>query len=101
MFYGFDLGGSKIEVGVFDADMKSVWQKRVPTPRNDYDELLVAFAALTQEADVLTGNRGPSASAFPVCVGGGMVRCLLLTCLQPWENHYRRICNACYSVMFA
>lgn len=70
MYYGFDLGGSKIEVGVFDADMNSVWQKRVPTPCNDYDALLAAFVALTQEADALTGKTGSVGVGIPGMPGG-------------------------------
>lgn len=70
MYYGFDLGGSKIEVGVFDADMNAVWQKRVPTPRNDYAALLAAFVALTQEADALTGKTGCVGVGIPGMSGG-------------------------------
>lgn len=65
MYYGFDMGGSKIEVGVFDADMQSVWHKRVPTPRNDYDALLATFADLTREADAVTGGQGSVGVGIP------------------------------------
>jgi len=51
MYYGFDMGGTKIELAVFDNELNQVWQKRVPTPKNDYQALLDAFLALTQEAD--------------------------------------------------
>lgn len=27
MYYGFDMGGTKIELGVFDADLQRIWQK--------------------------------------------------------------------------
>lgn len=51
MFYGFDMGGTKIELGVFDENLKRVWRKRVPTPREDYQALLNTFKDLTEEAD--------------------------------------------------
>ncbi|MFV8758524.1 ROK family protein, partial [Yersinia enterocolitica] len=35
MYYGFDMGGTKIELGVFDANLQRIWHKRVPTPRED------------------------------------------------------------------
>lgn len=70
MYYGFDLGGSKIEVGAFDARMKPVWHKRVPTPRQDYDALLQTFVALTQEADAYTGRRGRVGVGVPGLMTG-------------------------------
>jgi N-acetylglucosamine kinase len=51
MFYGFDMGGTKIEMGVFDDNLKRVWQKRVATPKDDYNALLDTFKRLTDEAD--------------------------------------------------
>ena len=32
MYYGFDIGGTKIALGVFDNERKLQWEKRVPTP---------------------------------------------------------------------
>lgn len=51
MYYGFDMGGTKIEIGVFDDNLKRVWQKRVATPKDDYQALLDTFKNLTDEAD--------------------------------------------------
>lgn len=56
MYYGFDMGGSKIELAVFDPQLTPLWRKRVPTPRDDYAALLAAFASLTQEADARFGT---------------------------------------------
>lgn len=58
MYYGFDMGGTKIELGVFDAELNPIWQKRIATPHDDYRELLNAFASLVFEADNLTGTQG-------------------------------------------
>ena len=51
MYYGFDMGGTKIELAVFDESLNPIWQKRVPTPKEDYQELLSTFQRLTEEAD--------------------------------------------------
>lgn len=64
MYYGFDMGGSKIELAVFDANLQSIWQKRVPTPRDDYSTLLATLHNLTRQADDFCGSHG--------CVGMGI-----------------------------
>lgn len=51
MYYGFDMGGTKIELAVFDKGLNQIWQKRIPTPKDDYQTLLHAFQSLTREAD--------------------------------------------------
>ncbi len=40
MYYGFDIGGTKIALGVFDSGRQLQWEKRVPTPRDSYDAFL-------------------------------------------------------------
>ena len=30
MYYGFDIGGTKIALGVFDKDLRLQWETRVP-----------------------------------------------------------------------
>ncbi|MCV9877696.1 N-acetylglucosamine kinase [Brenneria izbisi] len=58
MYYGLDMGGTKIELGVFDAELNKVWQKRVSTPRDSYDNLLNTLVSLVREADAQTGMAG-------------------------------------------
>ncbi|AHY07037.1 N-acetylglucosamine kinase [Serratia plymuthica] len=65
MYYGFDMGGTKIELGVFDADLNRIWQKRVPTPRDDYRQLLTTLRDLTLEADEFCGQRGKVGIGIP------------------------------------
>ncbi|AGO54813.1 N-acetyl-D-glucosamine kinase NagK [Serratia plymuthica 4Rx13] len=65
MYYGFDMGGTKIELGVFDADLNRIWQKRVPTPRGDYRQLLTTLRDLTLEADEFCGQRGKVGIGIP------------------------------------
>ena len=65
MYYGFDMGGTKIELGVFDAELNQIWRKRVPTPHDDYRELLNTLASLTFEADEFTGTQGKVGIGIP------------------------------------
>ncbi|EEG87159.1 putative N-acetyl-D-glucosamine kinase [Proteus penneri ATCC 35198] len=43
MYYGFDMGGTKIELAVFDKDLTQVWQKRVPTPKKRLSSIIECF----------------------------------------------------------
>ncbi len=65
MYYGFDMGGTKIELGVFDDNLQRIWQKRVPTPREDYRQLLATLGDLTLEADAFCGRRGSVGIGIP------------------------------------
>ncbi|UCZ74803.1 N-acetylglucosamine kinase [Dickeya zeae] len=65
MYYGFDIGGTKIELAVFDAGLQRIWQKRIPTPRDDYEGLLNGLLALTREADALSGCQGTVGVGVP------------------------------------
>ena len=40
---GLDLGGTKIEASLFDANLNCLRTRRIPTPQDDYDKLLVAI----------------------------------------------------------
>ena len=53
MYYGFDIGGTKIALGVFDKQRRLQWETRVPTPRDSYDAFLDAVCNLVTEADQL------------------------------------------------
>ena len=49
MYYGFDIGGTKIALGVFDKQRRLQWETRVPTPRDSYDAFLDAVCNLVTE----------------------------------------------------
>ncbi len=51
MYYGFDIGGTKIALGVFDSTRRLQWEKRVPTPHTSYSAFLDAVCELVAEAD--------------------------------------------------
>lgn len=51
MYYGFDIGGSKIALGVFDQERRLRWEKRVATPKTGYEYFQQAVESLVREAD--------------------------------------------------
>jgi fructokinase len=51
MKLGIDLGGTKIAAVVLDAAGRVVFEKRVPTPRHDYDGTIGAIRALVEEGE--------------------------------------------------
>ena len=65
MYYGFDIGGTKIALGVFDSGRQLQWEKRVPTPRDSYDVFLDAVCELVAEADQRFGCKGSVGIGIP------------------------------------
>ncbi|EMB0466471.1 N-acetylglucosamine kinase [Escherichia coli] len=65
MYYGFDIGGTKIALGVFDSGRQLQWEKRVPTPRDSYDAFLDAVYELVAEADQRFGCKGSVGIGIP------------------------------------
>ena len=57
MRLGVDLGGTKIEVAVFDESGQESFRKRAPTPRAGYDVALEEFANLILDAERQVGER--------------------------------------------
>ncbi len=52
---GIDLGGSKIEALLLDAQGAELWRERVPTPAGDYRSTLATIASLVERARVAAG----------------------------------------------
>jgi len=48
---GVDLGGTKIEIAVFDGRGREVLRRRAPTPHAGYDDALSVFSSLILEAE--------------------------------------------------
>ncbi|MBV8042134.1 N-acetylglucosamine kinase [Pluralibacter sp.] len=65
MYYGFDIGGSKIALGVFDGQRRLQWEKRIPTPRDSYESFLQAVVGLVGEADERFGVQGSVGIGIP------------------------------------
>lgn len=65
MYYGFDMGGTKIELAVFNEALEPVWQKRIATPKESYAALLEALRQLTEQADSELGCKGKIGIGVP------------------------------------
>ena len=65
MYYGFDIGGTKIALGVYDAERKLQWETRVETPHTDYSSFLQAIVNLVNQADSRFGTRGSIGVGIP------------------------------------
>jgi fructokinase len=53
---GIDLGGTKIEARLLDAEGHERWRERVPTPRGDYAATVQAIAAMASRARAAAGS---------------------------------------------
>ncbi|MGE0970952.1 N-acetylglucosamine kinase [Klebsiella sp. WOUb02] len=65
MYYGFDIGGSKIALGVFNRERRLQWEKRVATPQASYEDFLQAVEALVLEADARFDCQGSVGIGIP------------------------------------
>lgn len=62
---GVDLGGTKIEAIALDPAGVVLARRRVPTPGQDYDEILRAVCALVHELELETDRRGTVGVGMP------------------------------------
>ncbi|OIQ26314.1 N-acetylglucosamine kinase [uncultured Vibrio sp.] len=65
MYYGFDMGGTKIEFGAFDQNLVRVATERVPTPTEDYSLLVKTIADLVRKYDEQFDCEGKIGLGFP------------------------------------
>ena len=65
MYYGFDIGGSKIALGAFDAGRQLLWETRIPTPHDSYEAFLDAVCGLVDSADARFNTRGSVGVGIP------------------------------------
>lgn len=65
MYYGIDIGGTKMELVACDAGLQVVHRQRVPTPTDDYDRFVDALAGLVLQADTALGARAPVGLGVP------------------------------------
>jgi fructokinase len=81
---GVDLGGTKIEAIVLDADGTSRWRERVVTPSGDYGATLQTVAALVQRAESELGLSGCSVGVGTpgTATTDGLIKNANSTCLN-------------------
>ena len=65
MYYGFDVGGTKIEFGAFNEKLERVATERVPTPTEDYQQLVETIAGLVAKYDAEFGVEGTIGLGLP------------------------------------
>lgn len=65
MYYGFDIGGTKIEFGAFDEKLERQATERVPTPGDDYDALVDSIVSLVNKFDEQFGCQGAVGLGLP------------------------------------
>lgn len=56
VYYGLDIGGTKIELVACDDTLEVCYRRRVPTPTLDYPAFLETISHLLQEADAELGE---------------------------------------------
>ncbi|MBJ3815463.1 N-acetylglucosamine kinase [Shimwellia pseudoproteus] len=65
MHYGLDIGGSKIALGVYNAERELLWETRMPTPHDSYDHFIDAVVGLVRDADQRFGGCGTVGIGIP------------------------------------
>lgn len=65
MYYGFDVGGTKIEFGAFNEKLDRKATERVPTPGDDYEKLVETIAGLVAKYDAELGVEGTIGIGIP------------------------------------
>ncbi|WP_131976737.1 N-acetylglucosamine kinase [Cricetibacter osteomyelitidis] len=65
MFYGFDIGGTKIELAVFNEKLEKQYSERVNTPKDSYENWLNTIVDLVRRADEKFGCKGTVGLGVP------------------------------------
>ena len=65
MYYGFDIGGTKIAFAVYDGALNLCHEERMSTPGDDYQGLLQLVRSRVEQADTRFGVKGAVGIGFP------------------------------------
>lgn len=65
MLYGLDIGGTKIELAVFNKKLEKLHSERIPTPHQCYQDWLEAIVYLVRKADNQFGEIGTVGLGIP------------------------------------
>ncbi len=65
MYYGIDIGGTKMELVACDASLQVRHRQRVRTPTDDYERFVGELAGLVRQADAALGVRAPVGLGVP------------------------------------
>ncbi|VAW48505.1 Cryptic sugar kinase Mak [hydrothermal vent metagenome] len=81
--FGIDLGGTKIELIALDASEKTLYQKRIETPKEDYPAIVRAMTSLVLAAEVALDQKGSVGVGIPGAISHktGRIKNANSTCL--------------------
>src|SRR5690349_5706341 len=81
---GVDLGGTKIEIIALGPDGRELLRRRIATPKDDYEAILGAVAALVRETETELGDTGSVGIGTPGSISRatGLVRGSNSICLN-------------------
>lgn len=65
MLYGLDIGGTKIELAVFNEKLEKLHSERVDTPKESYEEWLNTIVGLVHKADEMFNCQGSVGLGIP------------------------------------
>ncbi|MBD4937694.1 ROK family protein, partial [Xanthomonas citri pv. citri] len=65
VYYGLDVGGTKIELAAFNAQLEKLYSERVPTPQTNYEDWLNTVETLVLNADQKFGEQGSVGLGLP------------------------------------
>lgn len=65
IYYGLDIGGTKIELAAFNEKLEKLHSERVPTPQTHYEDWLNTIENLVNNADVKFGEKGSVGLGLP------------------------------------
>lgn len=95
MRIGIDLGGTKIEIIALDDSGDELFRKRVPTPANDYAQILNTIAELVKQAEQQSNQPGSIGIGTPGAISpaSGLLRNSNSVCLnnQPVKQDLEKI----------
>ena len=81
VYYGLDIGGTKMEIGLFDQQYDLVDSWRVPTPTTCYQEFLDSIGALISQADSRCATPGKIGIGMPGIIdNNGLVKSANVPC---------------------
>jgi len=80
--YGLDIGGTKMEMAIFNGELALVDRWRVKTPSDDYQQFLQTVTKLVTDADIKCDNKGSLGIGIPGVIDKhGRVKSANVPCL--------------------
>ena len=102
MLYGLDIGGTKMELAVFDNDQNKVSSKRVTTPTDCYRSFKDAIKELVLETDKEFNTHGSLGVGIPGFLNPatGKAHCANIPCAndQPLKSDLELILDRCVKI---